>query len=132
MEALREMSNARAVPLAKLGVEPRRVAEVAALVEAGKVAKKKETAAAIITRLAERGDVSAEQAAADLGLVQSGDTSAIDTAIDALIAQNPKGLQEYRAGKQAALNSLMGMVMKSAKGLDAATVRKRLEERLRA
>jgi hypothetical protein len=44
-----------------------------------------------------------KQAAAELGL-DSGErcTSAIDAAIDAVIAANPKPLQDYKAGKQSA------------------------------
>ena len=38
--------------------------------------------------------------------------------------------QDYRAGNQQALNALMGMVMKSAKGLNPKLVQQRLKERL--
>ena len=53
-----------------------------------------------------------------------------DAAIDKLIAENPKSLQDYKAGKQAALGSLMGMVMKSAKGLNPKMVQEALRKRL--
>jgi aspartyl-tRNA(Asn)/glutamyl-tRNA(Gln) amidotransferase subunit B len=65
-----------------------------------------------------------------MGLLQSSDTGPIDAAIDALIAQNPKSLQDYKAGKQAALGALVGMIMKSSKGLNAKVVQERLRERL--
>jgi aspartyl-tRNA(Asn)/glutamyl-tRNA(Gln) amidotransferase subunit B len=129
MEALREMSNEKSVPLMKLGVKPVRVAEIAALVVGGKVAASKETAKKIIDALAQ-SDRPAEQAAADLGLIQSTDTGAIDAAIDALIAQNPKSLQDYKGGKLTALGSLVGMVMKSGKGLNAKLVQEQLKKRL--
>ena len=60
--------------------------------------------------------------ASELGLIQSSDTGAVDAAIDALIAQNPKPLADYKAGKQAALGALVGMVMKGGKGLNAKVV----------
>jgi aspartyl-tRNA(Asn)/glutamyl-tRNA(Gln) amidotransferase subunit B len=75
-------------------------------------------------------DVDAERAAADLGLLQSNDTGAIDAAIDALIAKNPPPLQDFRNGKQAAMGALVGMLMKSSKGLNPRMVQERLRERL--
>jgi aspartyl-tRNA(Asn)/glutamyl-tRNA(Gln) amidotransferase subunit B len=129
MEAIREMSNQRNVPLMKLGIKPQRLAEIGALVAAGKVPANKETAKQLIDALAKQ-DRPAEQAATELGLVQSTDTGAIDAAIDALIAQNPKSLQDYRAGKQTALGSLVGMIMKSGKGLNAKLVQERLRQKL--
>ena len=135
MEALREMSNERGVPLAKLGVQPQRVAEVAQLVAGNKLAASKEAAKRVIAAVAERGgNVSAEQAAADLGLIQSADTGAAGAAIAAAIAdpKNQRSVQDYVAGKDAALNALLGGVMKSAKGLNPKVVREQLEARLKA
>ena len=93
------------------------------------IAASKETAKTIIARLAEQ-DGPAEDAARALGLIQSSDTGPIDAAIDALIAQNPKSLQDYKAGKQQALGALIGMIMKSSKGLNPAIVQQRLREKL--
>ncbi len=129
MEALREMSNERGVAATAMGVSAPRVAEIGKLAEARKIAASKETAKSIIARLAEK-DAPAEEIAKELGLLQSSDLSAIDAAIDALLAQNPKPVQDYKAGKQQALGSLVGMVMKSNKGLAAALVQQRLRERL--
>ncbi len=50
------------------------------------------------------------------GLRQISDTGAIETMIDAVLAANPAIVEEYRAGKQKAFNSLVGQVMKAAKG----------------
>jgi aspartyl-tRNA(Asn)/glutamyl-tRNA(Gln) amidotransferase subunit B len=58
------------------------------------------------------------------------DTGAIDAAIDALIASNPRPLQDYKAGKQQAMGALVGMLMKSAKGLNPKVVQERLKARL--
>ena len=115
--------------MTKLGVKPQRMNEIAMLVAAGKVPANKETAKQIIDALA-KNDRPAEQAATELGLLQSTDTGAVDAAIDAMIAQNPKPLQEYRAGKQTAMGALMGLVMKSARGLNAKVVQERLKEKL--
>jgi aspartyl-tRNA(Asn)/glutamyl-tRNA(Gln) amidotransferase subunit B len=47
-----------------------------------------------------------------------------------LLAQNPKPVQDYKAGKQAAMGALVGMVMKSAKGLNPKIVQERLKQKL--
>ena len=71
-----------------------------------------------------------EQAAQALGLLQSNDMGAVDAAIDALIAANPQALIDYKGGKKQARGSLIGMMMKSGKGLNAKVVGERLDERL--
>ena len=50
------------------------------------------------------------------GLKQISDTGAIGAMIDQVLAANPAIVEEYRAGKQKAFNSLVGQVMKAAKG----------------
>ena len=124
----RRLANERAVPLGQLKLKPARLAEVAGLIDQNKIAPA-EPAGKLLERLLDQ-DGPAEQIAGEMGLIQSSDMGAIDVAIDALIVQNPKSLQDYKGGKQAALGSLVGMVMKSAKGLSAKSVQERLRERL--
>lgn len=50
------------------------------------------------------------------GLKQISDTGAIGAMIDEVLAAHPAIVEEYRAGKQKAFNSLVGQVMKAAKG----------------
>jgi aspartyl-tRNA(Asn)/glutamyl-tRNA(Gln) amidotransferase subunit B len=50
------------------------------------------------------------------GLRQLSDSGAIEKIIDEIIAANPKSVEEYRAGKEKAFNSLVGQVMKASKG----------------
>lgn len=124
----RRLANEKNKPLGQLGIKPDRLAELAALVDANKVAAA-EPAGLIMAKLLET-DATAEQTARDLGLIQVSDSGSIDAAIDILIAQNPKALQDYRAGKQAAMGALTGMVMKNAKGLNPKVVQERLREKL--
>jgi aspartyl-tRNA(Asn)/glutamyl-tRNA(Gln) amidotransferase subunit B len=63
---------------------------------------------------------------ADRGLAIVSDTGAIDKVIEAVIARNPKPVADFKSGKQAALGSLIGQVMKEVKGADPQTVRERL------
>ncbi len=129
MEALREMSNERARKIVDLGIAPESLAQIGKLIEAGKVAASKEVTKKILDAVLSDGGA-VETAAQKLGLIQTTDTGAVDAAIDAVIAQNPKPLQEYRAGKHTAVNALVGMVMKSAKGMNAKLVHERLKEKL--
>lgn len=50
------------------------------------------------------------------GLRQINDGGAIAEAVAAVIAANPKNVEEYRAGKGKALNALVGQVMKATGG----------------
>jgi aspartyl-tRNA(Asn)/glutamyl-tRNA(Gln) amidotransferase subunit B len=50
------------------------------------------------------------------GLKQISDSDAINAMIDQVLAAQPAIVQDYHAGKQKAFNSLVGQVMKAAKG----------------
>ena len=50
------------------------------------------------------------------GLAQVSDTAALQAAVDAVLAANPKNVEEFRAGKDKALNALVGQVMKATGG----------------
>ncbi len=50
------------------------------------------------------------------GLKQVSDAAAIEPIIDQVIAANPKSVEEFRAGKEKAMNALVGQVMKATQG----------------
>jgi aspartyl-tRNA(Asn)/glutamyl-tRNA(Gln) amidotransferase subunit B len=125
---LAQVANERGRPVHELGLSGRRVAEVAAMLDQNLVAAS--SAPALFKALADAPDTDPRAAAERLGLLQVSDTGAIDAAIDELFAQNPKSLQDVRAGKMAALNQLMGAIMKSGKGLNPKLVQERLRARL--
>ncbi len=60
------------------------------------------------------GAVDADSVIAAKGLKQVSDAGAIEKMVDAVIAANPKSVEEYRAGKEKALNALFGQVMKAS------------------
>jgi aspartyl-tRNA(Asn)/glutamyl-tRNA(Gln) amidotransferase subunit B len=124
----RRLANEHNKPLAELGIAPARLGEVARLIDANKLAPS-EPAGKLLEHLM-ANDVPAEQAAQSLGLLQSSDTGPIDAAIDALLATNPPAVADYKAGKQAALGSLTGQIMKSTKGLNPKLVQERLRAKL--
>ena len=50
------------------------------------------------------------------GLKQISDTGALEKIVDEVLAANAKSVEEYRAGKEKAFNSLIGQAMKATKG----------------
>ena len=50
------------------------------------------------------------------GLRQMSDAGAIDRIVDEVLAANAKQVEDYRAGKEKAFNSLVGQVMKATRG----------------
>src|SRR5690606_16609786 len=50
------------------------------------------------------------------GLQQISDVGALEKVVDEVLAANPKQVEDYRAGKEKAFNSLVGQAMKATKG----------------
>jgi aspartyl-tRNA(Asn)/glutamyl-tRNA(Gln) amidotransferase subunit B len=50
------------------------------------------------------------------GLKQISDTGALEAIVNDVIAANAKSVEQYRAGKEAALNALIGQAMKASRG----------------
>jgi len=123
----RRLANEKSVALEAVGIKPIRFAEVANLIDQNKISAS--SAGAIFDSLS-KGDSSPDQLAKEMGLMQVSDSGAIDAAIDAMIASDPKPLQDYRAGKQSAMGALVGMVMKSGKGLNPKMVQEALKKKL--
>ncbi len=65
------------------------------------------------------------------GLRQISDAGVLASAVDAVLAANPKAVADYRAGQGAAVGFLVGQVMKATRGqANAAAVQQALRERL--
>jgi len=62
------------------------------------------------------GEGSADEIIEKRGLKQISDTGAIEKIVDEILAKNAKQVEDYRAGKDKAFNSLVGQVMKATKG----------------
>ena len=128
INVLATLANERGVAVAELGVAPAKLAKVAKMMDDNLIAAA--NALPLLRQQAAAPDAEPEALAAAAGMVQSNDAGAVDAAIDALVAQNPKPLQDFKGGKQQALGSLVGMVMKGTKGLNPKMVQERLKERL--
>ena len=75
-------------------------------------------------------DVAAARKALNLADTAAFDEAALRTAVLAAIAANPKVVADFKGGKAAAANSLVGAVMKANKGAPNDVVRKLLAEEL--
>lgn len=71
-----------------------------------------------------------ERVIADNQLEVVNDSAAIQAAIDAAIAGKPAAVDDFKAGKQAAVGPLIGIVMKQVSGADPKTVRELLIQRI--
>lgn len=67
------------------------------------------------------------------GLDKKFDSSAIDSVIDKVIAENEKAVADYKSGKEKALMALFGACMKELRGAgDPAVIKELLEKKLKA
>src|SRR5467141_2243651 len=62
------------------------------------------------------GEGTADEIIEKRGLKQLSDSGAIEKIVDEVPAKNAKQVEDYRAGKQKAFNSLVGQVMKATQG----------------
>ena len=63
-----------------------------------------------------RGEGTADEIIEKRGLKQISDAGAIEKIVDQVLAANAKQVEDYRAGKEKAFNSLVGQVMKATQG----------------
>ena len=67
------------------------------------------------------------------GLDKKFDSSAIDSVIDKVIAENEKAVADFKGGKEKALMALFGACMKELRGAgDPAVIKELLEKKLKA
>ena len=94
-------------------IQPSQIGELVAAIDAGQISGK------------QGKDVFAEMLATgknpsliikEKGLAQVSDTGALEAFCDQAIASNPKSVADFKAGNKAAVNALVGQVMKLSKG----------------
>jgi aspartyl-tRNA(Asn)/glutamyl-tRNA(Gln) amidotransferase subunit B len=110
---LNKILNERKIGMAALKITPRALVELIALVESRKItgANAKEVFADLIETGKAPSDVVREK-----GFEVIEDSGALEEAARAAIAANPKAAADFKAGKEAALKSFIGGVMKQTKG----------------
>lgn len=94
-------------------VDPEQVASLVERVTDQTISNR--AAKTVFSRVWENGG-SVDQAIDQLNLRQVSDSGELEAAIDAVLAANAKQVEDYRAGKEKAFNSLVGQVMRATKG----------------
>ena len=94
-------------------VQPQQIGELVAAIEAGQISGKqgKDVFAEMLATGKSPAAIIKEK-----GLAQVSDTGAIEGFCTQAIAGNPKSVADFKAGNKAALNALVGQVMKLSKG----------------
>jgi len=105
--------NERERDFANPGVPQAALARLLDLLEDATVSGK--AAKQVLAALAD-GEGSVDEFVARRGLTQISDGAAIEGAVDAVLAANPKLVADYRAGKEKAFNALVGQVMRATQG----------------
>ncbi len=121
------LNKARAV-IEEANVTPRHIADLVRLVEDGTVSAT--GAKQALEEAFETGD-DVELVVDRRGLRRVTDVSAVEAWVDQAIAENPGPVEQYRRGKEGALNAVLGQVMKRSGGsADPTVVRELLLRRL--
>jgi len=120
--------NARGLSIEESPVTPQGTASVIRMVAKGTITGK--MAKDVYTVMFDTGR-SAEEIVAAEGLEVVGGEDELGPIIGQAIADNPKAVEDYRAGKQKAKGAIVGAVMKATKGqADPATLNRLIDERL--
>ncbi|MGN6612883.1 MAG: Asp-tRNA(Asn)/Glu-tRNA(Gln) amidotransferase subunit GatB, partial [Angustibacter sp.] len=121
-------ANNEGLELASVPVTPEQVAQLAGLVESGRI---NDTIARQVLEGVLAGEGSPEEVVTARGLEVVSDDGALGAAVDRAIEANPDVADKIRAGKVAAAGALIGAVMKEMRGqADAGRVRELVLERL--
>lgn len=115
MGPVKSYLNELAMHVADFSLKPVQIAEIIQLVEEGKLSF---SAASnqLFTAFVQQPNKKALELAQELNLIQSSDSGEIQGIIDAVLAENPAKVEEYRSGKKGLLGMFMGEVMKKSKG----------------
>jgi aspartyl-tRNA(Asn)/glutamyl-tRNA(Gln) amidotransferase subunit B len=117
--------DARAIPL-----DGAALAGLLGMIDAGVVSS---SAAKEVLDGVLAGEGDPEQVAARRDLLQVTDVEALETAIEAVLAANPRAVDEFRSGGEKVLGFLVGQVMKATQGkADPRAVNQMLRDRLSA
>ena len=121
---LARIANAEEKDAAELNITPAQVAELAGLVESGKI---NDRLAREVLNFVLAGEGSPAEIVAARGLEVVSDDGALIAAIDEALAAQPDVLDAIREGRMQAAGAVIGAVMKAMKGsADAARVRELL------
>jgi aspartyl-tRNA(Asn)/glutamyl-tRNA(Gln) amidotransferase subunit B len=125
---LSALLNEKGASFAQLQIAAKPFAKLVDLLRDGTISA---NAAKEVLHAMARGEGTADEIIAKRGLKQISDAGAIEKIVDQVLAANAKQVEDYRAGKEKAFNSLVGQVMKATQGkANPAQVNEILKRRL--
>lgn len=128
MGDLSRLLNANNIDVSRCPIRPQQLAGMLELMDKGTISGK--IAKTVFEEMFSSGK-DAQAIVQEKGLVQISDEGAIAAIVDEIIANNPKSVEDYRAGKEKALGFLVGQIMKATKGkANPELANKLLKERL--
>ncbi|HVM96845.1 MAG TPA: hypothetical protein VMT89_10670, partial [Candidatus Acidoferrales bacterium] len=113
LRVIKERNLDAALTITEWPVAPERLAEMVKLVDEGSISGK--IAKTVFEEMVRTGKAAGEIIAAQ-GLTQISDDSAIDAAVNAVLAENAAKVAEYRSGKEKLFGFFVGQVMKATQG----------------
>ena len=111
-EILRELKETDQ-EISALPIKPEHLAELLSLMDQGTISGK--IAKEVYADMRQSGRMP-KTIVEEKGLVQVSDASAIGQLVDQVLAENPKSVEDLKAGKDKAITHLMGQVMRLSKG----------------
>jgi len=122
------LMNANNMEISEVRIQPDQLAKMLRLLEEGTISGKiAKTVFEDMFKTGKDPDIIVKEK----GLVQISDEGAIESIIDGVLADNPKSVEDFRAGKTQALGFLVGQVMKATRGkANPGMVNKMLKEKL--
>jgi len=106
--------NEEGLDFSQSRVSPAQLRDLAERVADGTISNK--TASGEVLTAIWSGEGSADEVIEKRGLRQISDSGAIEKLVDEVLAANARQVEDYRAGKEKAFNSLVGQVMKASQG----------------
>jgi aspartyl-tRNA(Asn)/glutamyl-tRNA(Gln) amidotransferase subunit B len=110
---LRRLLNAQNLDISQTRVSPDGLAELLELIESGKISGKQ--AKDVLEEAFASGD-SPAVVVERKGIAQLSDSAELEQIVAEVIADNPKAVEDYHAGKSASIQFLVGQVMRRTKG----------------
>ncbi len=115
MGPIRSYLNERALNFSEFTLAPAKIAEIIALIDAGKVSNSV-ASQSVFPKLIEQPTKTAEGIAAEMDLIQNSNSDELQGLINAALSKFPEKIAEYKGGKVGLLGMFVGEVMKLSKG----------------
>ena len=106
--------NRDQVSIAQSKISPRQLSDLFGFVASGEISNS--TATGTVLAAMWEGEGEPGEIIAKRGLKQMSDAGELERVVDEVLAKNARQVEDYRAGKDKAFNSLVGQVMKATQG----------------